>query len=104
MANVDNGDDEPLVFVISGKVRRAEPEDKIPFNAVLCAADDDAAVRICLEVLAGQGYEEADLDQIGNIIEPPAEGELADAYEVALEGGIGLVVYGGSPDGMQPPR
>ena len=94
MTDSENGaDDAPLVFVITGKVRRSGETEKHPFNAVLRAADDDSAVRACLEALAQQGHEEADLDQIGNVAERPEAGEFADAYDAALGGHVALVIF-----------
>ena len=84
---------ESLVFVITGSVKRADSADQIPFNALLSAADDDSAVRNCLNALAQEGYEEANLDQIGNVMDRPHEEEFQGAYDAALEGEVALVVF-----------
>ncbi|MCB1417080.1 MAG: transcriptional regulator [Phyllobacteriaceae bacterium] len=86
-------DDDVMVFIILGEVRRAGEETMRPFNALLTGADDDSAVRSCLEALAQQGYEEANLHQIGNLEEAPDEEPFASAYQAALEGEIALIAY-----------
>jgi len=86
-------DDDVMVFIILGQVRRAGEEQMRPFNALLTGADDDSAVRSCLEALAQQGYEEADLHQIGNLEGEPDEEPFASAYQAALEGEIALIAY-----------
>lgn len=84
---------EPLVFIITGSVKRAESPGQYPFNALLCAADDDSAVRSCLNALAQEGYEEANLDQIGNVMDRPHEEEFQGAYDAALNGEVALIVF-----------
>lgn len=84
---------ESLVFVITGSVKRADSAGQIPFNTLLSAADDDSAVRNCLNALAQEGYEEANLDQIGNVLDRPHEEEFQGAYDAALKGEVALVVF-----------
>lgn len=95
----EDGDDA-IVFIIVGGVRRADETEMLDFHCLLTAADDDSAVRRCLEALASEGYEEADLTQIGNIEEPEADDPFFDPYSAALDGDIALLVYenGISPD------
>ncbi len=87
--------DDPLIFIITGEVRRADTNNMLPFNAILRAPDDDSAVRNCLEALAQEGYEEANLDQVGNVMGRPEDEEFAEAYDVATQGEIALIVYEG---------
>ena len=87
--------DEPMVFIILGEVRRADEAEMLPFNCLLAAPDDDSAVRQCLEALAQEGYEEANLNQIGNLEGEPDEEPFASAYQSALEGEIAIIAYDG---------
>jgi len=89
----DPGADAPFIFILVGSVRRAGEDEMTPFNALLSAPDDDSAVRRCLEALAAEGYEEADLDQIGTIAEPEEDDPYADPYATAMSGEIALIVY-----------
>lgn len=89
----DSVGDEPMVFIIIGEVRQAGETDMIPFNALLAGPDDDTAVRRCLEALAQEGYEEADLHQIGNLEGRPDEDPFISAYEAALEGEVAIIAY-----------
>lgn len=98
MESDDEIADEPWnVFVIVGEVRRAEGE-MFPFNALLMAPDDDTAVRMALEALAQEGYEEADLHQIGNIEERPEDPHFQPAYDSALGGEIAIISFEGGYD------
>ena len=82
-----------MVFIIIGEVRRKDEKDMIPFNSLLAAPDDDSAVRSCLEALAQEGYEEADLHQIGNLEGRPDEDPFISAYDAALEGEVAIIAY-----------
>ena len=82
-----------MVFIIIGEVRHTGETEMIPFNALLAGPDDDTAVRRCLEALAQEGYEEADLHQIGNLEGRPDEDPFISAYEAALEGEVAIIAY-----------
>lgn len=89
----DSSGEEAMVFIILGEVRRQDEKEMLPFNALLAAADDDSAVRQCLEALAQEGYEEADLHQIGNLEGRPEEDPFTSAYDAALEGEVAIIAY-----------
>ncbi len=93
----DNDDQmEPTVYVVVGRVWNDEggnPDTAIPVHAMLTAADDDDAVRKTLEALAGQGYVEAELDQIGVIDGEPDEPVYEGAYQDALAGNVAVIAF-----------
>ncbi len=93
MATEEAAEDGPMVFIIIGEVRKADEKNMIPFNALLAGPDDDTAVRRCLESLAQEGYEEADLHQIGNLEGRPDEDPFTSAYDAALEGEVAIIAY-----------
>jgi hypothetical protein len=86
---------DPLIFIITGTIRKANSTEMIPFNALLSAPDDDSAVRGCLNALAQEGYEEANLDQIGNLFGRPEDEKFEDAYDAALNGDVALLIFEG---------
>lgn len=94
---VDEGDG-PMIFIIIGEVRPKGETEMMPFNSLLAAPDDDSAVRMCLESLAQEGYEEADLHQIGNLEGRPDDEPYASAYDAALEGEVAIIAYEGGYD------
>ena len=85
--------EEQTVFILIGGVRRENETQMARFYAFLTAPDDDGAVRKCLEALAQQGFEEADLDQIGVMTGPPEEEDFAEPYQAALTGEVALMVF-----------
>lgn len=86
-------DVERGVFIIIGRVWPIKDVDSISIHILLTAADDDDAVRNALNALAERGYEEAEFDQIGSIVEPPDEEPHASAFQGALEGEVAIVTF-----------
>ncbi len=99
---METNNEEPLVYIVIGGVKNAGDESMTPFNALLTAPDDDTAVRSVLEALAQEGYEEADLHQIGNMDDAPDEEEFLPAYQAALSGEVALLIYEGGYDFHNP--
>lgn len=89
----DNDSGEPLVFIITGRVHREKDDPGTDVHILIAAADDDSAVREALNALAGEGYEQAELDQIGSVEEMPDEEPHASAYQGALEGEVAIITF-----------
>ena len=89
----DNGSSAPLIFIITGRVHRARDDSGIDVHILLAAADDDSAVREALNALAQEGYEQAELDQIGSVDEIPDEEPHASAFQGALEGEVAIITF-----------
>lgn len=89
----DNASSEPLVFIITGRVRRQDDAAGIEIHILLSAPDDDSAVRAALNALAQEGYEQAELDQIGAVEEMPDEEPHASAYQGAIEGEVAIITF-----------
>lgn len=81
------------VSIIIGRVWPVKDGPEVDVHILLVAPDDDSAVRTALEALAERGYEEAEFDQIGAILEAPDEEPHASAYQGALEGEVAIVTF-----------
>lgn len=87
-------DNEPrVVTIITGRVWRKKGGDSEGVHVMLVAPDDDTAVRTALEALAKEGYEEAELDQIGDMQDVPDDEPHLSAYQGALEGDVSIVTF-----------
>lgn len=102
MAETDNptplngAGDTPTLYILVGRgweVEEGTPDDAVPFNILVTAADDDGAVRRGLEALGAQGFIEAELDQIGIITERPEEETFQAAYDDALAGNVAVIAF-----------
>ncbi|MGN6550192.1 MAG: transcriptional regulator [Pararhizobium sp.] len=89
----DNAGGEPLIFIITGRVHRTKDDEATEVHILLSAADDDSAVREALNALAEEGYEAAELDQIGTVEAMPDEEPHASAYQGAMEGEVAIVAF-----------
>ena len=95
MSDTDQ-EEQPTVFILIGRVwdeTGGSPEDAIPVNVFVSAPDDDSAVRRALEALSGEGFAEAELDQIGALTEEPDDPTFEGAYQDALEGNVAVVAF-----------
>lgn len=89
----DNFNSEAMVFIIIGKAYLEGDEEGVDLHVMLRAPDDDSAVREALNALSEEGFSEADLDQIGTIMEEPTEEPHASAYRGALEGEVAIIRF-----------
>lgn len=92
MTDIDS-DVESGVFIIIGRVWPVKDGAEVTVHILLVAPDDDSAVRTALNALAERGYEEAEFDQIGTIVDPPDEEPHASAFQGALEGEVAIVTF-----------
>lgn len=61
---------------------------------LLLAADESAdLVNIALQILANEGYAEAELQEIGTLVEEPDEEPHLSAYRNALAGQAALIEF-----------
>lgn len=87
---------DPTVYIVFGRVWQNEDsyeEDAIRVHALLRAADEDSAVKRVLEALQGQGYHEAELEQLGILDGEPDEPIYEGAYHDALAGNVAVVTF-----------
>ncbi|WP_299481534.1 regulator [uncultured Roseibium sp.] len=94
--NDNDAELDPVVYIVIGRVWENEdalPEDAIKIHALLTAPDEDDAVRRTLEALQGQGFAEAELDQIGVMDGEPDDPLHEGAYQDALAGNVAIVTF-----------
>jgi len=89
-----NDNESHPVTLITGRVRRTSDGQATGVHIMLVAPDDDSAVRMALNALSAEGYAEAELDQIGEMLDAPDEEPHASAYQGALEGEVAIVTIG----------
>ncbi|MDF1779546.1 MAG: transcriptional regulator [Rhizobiaceae bacterium] len=89
-SELENGNDK-MVFIIIGRAFQQKGDEPFGIHIMLTAPDDDSAVREALNALAQEGYEEAELDQIGVMEGMPDEEPHASAYQGAMEGEVAII-------------
>ena len=83
----------PTVFIIIGRAWPNASSEPETVHILVAAPDEDSAVRFALNGLADEGYEEADLDQIGLLEDAPDEEPHLSAYDGALKGEIAIIRF-----------
>lgn len=86
-------DSENAVYIILGRVTAEEGGPHIPVHILLTGPDDDSVIREALNALAGDGYFEAEFDQIGTLTDQPIEEPHASAYQGAMEGEVAIITF-----------
>lgn len=89
----DNAPDSETVYIIIGRAYAEDDEDGVDIHVLLKSENDDDAVQEALAALAEEGFLEADLDQIGVIMEVPEDEPHASAYKGALEGEVAIIRF-----------
>ena len=88
-----NDNEQRPVTIITGRVWKRKGGRSEGVHIMLCAPDDDTAVRNALNALTREGYVEAELDQIGDMQEVPDEEPHMSAYQGALVGEVSIVTF-----------
>ncbi|MGH6761547.1 MAG: hypothetical protein ACRECW_08175 [Phyllobacterium sp.] len=62
--------------------------------------DGDDIVTAALKILANEGYEEAELQEIGQLDGEPEEEPHKSAWKTALSGQVALIEFGNDEEGL----
>lgn len=92
ISQVNDNEQQPVTIIV-GRVWRKKGGRSEGVHVMLTAPDDDSAVRRALEALAGEGYAEAELDQIGEMQGAPEDEPHLSAWQGALEGEVSIVTF-----------
>lgn len=92
ISQVNDNEQQPVTIII-GRAWRKKGGRPEGVHVMLTAPDDDSAVRRALEALAGEGYAEAELDQIGEMQGAPEDEPHLSAWQGALEGEVSIVTF-----------
>lgn len=90
---MNDNEQDRSVTIITGRVWRSKGGESEGVHVMLVSPDDDTAVRTALEALAREGYEEAELDQIGDMDGAPDDEPHLSAWQGALEGDVSIVTF-----------
>ena len=88
----DNDVEQPVTIII-GRVWSEKGMPATGVNVLLTAPDADSAVRRALDALAGEGYAEAEFDQIGELEGEPDEEPHLSAWQGAIEGEVSVITF-----------
>ncbi|SDP10544.1 hypothetical protein SAMN05428967_1214 [Phyllobacterium sp. YR620] len=81
------------VNLIVADVWKEKDEDPRQVHLLLITDDTENLVNIALQILANEGYDEAELLEIGTITEEPDEEPHRSAWQNALTGQAALIEF-----------
>lgn len=81
------------VNLIVADVWKEKDEDPRQVHLLLMTDDTENLVNIALQILANEGYDEAELLEIGTITEEPDEEPHRSAWQNALTGQAALIEF-----------
>lgn len=93
-----NGDESPLVHLVIADVWNEGDEDPIEIHILLKDNEEDDLVQTVLSILADEGFNEAELREMGTISEEPEEEPHKSAWHTALTGQVALIEFEGDDE------
>ncbi|MBA8904197.1 MULTISPECIES: hypothetical protein [unclassified Phyllobacterium] len=85
-------DSKPVHLIIADVWKKGE-EDSRQVHVLLMNDDTDGLVQTALQILANEGYEEAELLEIGTLTTEPDEEPHLSAWKTALTGQVALIEF-----------
>ena len=83
----------PVVHLIIADVWTADDEEPKQVHLLFKSDDASKLTDIALQILANEGYDEAELLEVGTITEEPEEEPHLSAWRNALTGQIALIEF-----------
>jgi hypothetical protein len=83
---------KPVQLIVADVWKNKEDEPR-QVHLLLMTEDTDNLVSIALQILANEGYDEAELLEIGTLTEEPEEEPHLSAYKNALTGQAALIEF-----------
>ncbi len=94
----DTNPDSNNVYLIIADAWKEDESDPVNVHMLLQAKPDENIIQTTLEILANEGFAEAEISEIGTLTEQPEEEPYLSAYNTALSGQVALIEFDGSHD------
>ena len=90
--------DSPVVHLVIADVWNEGEEESIEVHILLKSDEDEDLVQTVLAILSEEGYNEAELVEMGTITEEPEEEPHKSAWQTALTGEVALIEFDGEEE------
>ncbi len=90
--------DSPTIHLIIAHVWNDGEESPLEVHLLLKESENDDLVQTVLSILADEGYNEAELLEMGTITEQPDEEPHKSAWETAITGQVALIEFDGDEE------
>lgn len=88
--------DSNEVFLIIANAWQENEPDPANLHILLKPQADEDVIQAALQVLANEGFDEAEITEIGTLTEQPEEEPYLSAYNTALSGQVAMIEFDGS--------
>jgi hypothetical protein len=85
--------EQKTVHLIVADVWKDKEDEPRQVHLLLMNDDADGLVQTALQILASEGYEEAELLEVGTLTEEPEEEPHLSAWRTALTGQVALIEF-----------
>jgi len=90
--------DSPVVHLVIADVWNEGEEESIEVHILLKSDEDEDLVQTVLAILSEEGYNEAELVEMGTITEEPEEEPHKSAWHTARTGEVALIEFDGEEE------
>lgn len=84
------------VFLIIADAWKDGESDPVNVHIMLKSEPDEDVIQATLEILANEGFAEAEISEIGTLTEQPEDEPYLSGYNTALSGQVAMIEFDGS--------
>jgi len=92
----DTNPDSNEVFLIIADAWKDGESDPVNVHILLKSEPEEDVIQATLEILANEGFAEAEITEIGTLTEQPEEEPYLSGYNTALSGQVAMIEFDGS--------
>ncbi|WOC17139.1 hypothetical protein [Pseudochrobactrum sp. MP213Fo] len=90
--------DSNEVYLIIADAWKDSESDPVNIHILMKSEPDEDVIQAALEILASEGFAEAEISEIGTLTEQPEEEPYLSGYNTALSGQVAMIEFDGSHD------
>ena len=91
----DTNPDSNEVFLIIADAWKEGESDPVNVHILLKSEPEEDVIQATLEILANEGFAEAEITEIGTLTEQPEEEPYLSGYNTALSGQVAMIEFDG---------
>lgn len=88
--------DSNEIYLIIADAWKDGESDPVNIHILLKSEADEDIIQASMEILASEGFAEAEITEIGTLTEQPEEEPYLSAYNTALSGQVAMIEFDGS--------
>lgn len=94
----DTNPDSNEVYLIIADAWKEGESDPVNVHILFKSEPEEDVIQAALEILASEGFAEAEISEIGTLTEQPEEEPYLSGYNTALSGQVAMIEFDGSSE------